>query len=106
MCWADQSVKEFDCDKHTDPIQVLEAEGSSTYSLREWSSTGDFELIHELDYFDGHVNAVGMYEGPSTAPSMRWEPSRRIRITTMRFRTCAASTTSGRCASRTSRCTS
>ena len=64
VCWADQSVKEFDCDKHTDPIQVLEAEGSSTYSLREWSSTGDFELIHELDYFGGHVNAVGMYEGP------------------------------------------
>merc|ERR1719482_1873994 len=64
VCWKDQSVKEFDCDKHTDPIQVLEAEGSSTYSLREWSSTGNFELIHELDYFDGHVNAVGMYEGP------------------------------------------
>ena len=50
----------------------------------------DFELIHELDYFGGHVNAVGMYEGPFDGTQYALGASRRIRITTMRFRTCAA----------------
>ena len=45
------------------PLQVLKHDGATQYTLREWNfQTGEYEQIYEIDYFDGHVNAVGMWE--------------------------------------------
>ena len=63
-CWEDASVAQFDCASFVDPVQVLVAAGATTYSIREWSADGSFSLIEQMDYFEGHVNAAGMYEGP------------------------------------------
>ncbi|KAH8081087.1 DNA binding protein [Aureococcus anophagefferens] len=62
--WADRSVAPFDCETHYEPIQVLKYEGAATYSVREFSlADGAYDLLYDIDYFDGHVNAVALYDG-------------------------------------------
>jgi len=66
VCWADDSVAPFDCASHGEPVQVLRYEGAATYSVREFSlTTGAYDLVYDLDWFDGHVNAVALLDGGS-----------------------------------------
>ena len=47
-------------------MQVLRYEGAATYSVREFSlTTGAYDLVYDLDWFDGHVNAVALLDGGS-----------------------------------------
>ena len=64
-CWDDDSVAAFDCADYPDPIQVLRYEDEDIYSVREWTTGGAYVYIHDLDFNDEHVNAVGMFEGAS-----------------------------------------
>ena len=51
----------FDCDSHPFPIQVLRYEDADVYSVRELNAaTGEYDLVFDLDWFDGHCNAVAM----------------------------------------------
>ncbi|KAJ1447039.1 hypothetical protein M885DRAFT_624732 [Pelagophyceae sp. CCMP2097] len=61
ICWADTSVAAFDCDVNGNPVQVMKVSGESFYSVRELDiTTGEYDLLYDLEYFTGHVNAVAM----------------------------------------------
>ncbi|KAH8099226.1 DNA binding protein [Aureococcus anophagefferens] len=61
--WDDDSVDAFDCDSYVLPLQMLIPEDEDSYGVRELDiDTGEYGTIYDLDWFDGHVNAVGMYE--------------------------------------------
>ncbi|KAH8096184.1 DNA binding protein [Aureococcus anophagefferens] len=86
--WADRSVAPFDCETHYEPIQVLKYEGAATYSVREFSlADGAYDLLYDIDYFDGHVNAVALYDGGASGyyalggRCWTWPPWRRTKTT-------------------------
>ena len=56
-------VASFTCDPNTaTPVQVLRYEDADDYSVRDLNLlTGEYEKMYDIDYFDGHVNAVALY---------------------------------------------
>ena len=67
VCWDDaDAVAAWDCVASPEPIQVMERDDEDHYSVRYLDTqTGEYELVYEMDWFDGHVNGAAMYETPS-----------------------------------------
>merc|ERR1711965_534737 len=63
-------IEPFNCQDHSNPIQVLKFDDDSdTYSVAELTiETGEYSLLWDIDWFDGHVNAVGLYLGNADDP--------------------------------------
>ena len=66
VCWDDaDAVAAWDCVASPEPIQVMERDDEDHYSVRYLDTqTGEYELVYEMDWFDGHVNGAAMYETP------------------------------------------
>ncbi|KAH8047459.1 DNA binding protein [Aureococcus anophagefferens] len=64
VCWADFGVDAWDCDLYAAPVQVLEREGDDHYTANTLDvDTGEYTQIFSLDWFDGHVNAISLFDG-------------------------------------------
>ena len=63
-CWSEAGVDAFDCDAHAQPVQVYRKDDGDHYTVAELDAvSGSYKDVYELDYFDGHVNAVALYDG-------------------------------------------
>ena len=62
--WQPFIIDSVNCDPNkAAPLQVLRWEDADEYTLREWDfQTGEYKEVYNIDYFDGHVNAVAMWE--------------------------------------------
>merc|ERR1712078_901192 len=62
--WQPFIIDSVNCDPNkAAPLQVLRWEDADEYSLRSWDfQTGEYKKEYNIDYFDGHVNAVAMWE--------------------------------------------
>ena len=67
ICWDDaDAVAALDSNLLPEPIQVMEKDDEDHYSVRYLdTTTGEYVFLYELDYFDGHVEVVAMFESPS-----------------------------------------
>ncbi len=62
--WQPFIIDSVNCDPNkAAPLQVLRWEDADEYSLRSWDfQTGEYKKEYNIDYFDGHINAVAMWE--------------------------------------------
>ena len=55
----------FDCAAYSEPIQILQRDkDEDMYSVCELNTvTGEYDVLYDIDWFDGHINAAGMFVG-------------------------------------------
>ena len=65
ICWETNrnKVQAFDCENHPYPIQIFKYSDSDYYSVKELDqSTGAYNDVFDLTWFDGHINAAALYD--------------------------------------------
>ncbi|KAH8079152.1 DNA binding protein [Aureococcus anophagefferens] len=64
-CWADETVAEFGCsdNTHVFPVQIMRlSDDDARYSVLELEyEEGNYDLMYDIEYFDGHINAAAMF---------------------------------------------
>jgi len=64
-CWADETVAEFGCsdNTHVFPVQIMRlSDDDEHYSVLELEyEEGNYDLMYDIEYFDGHINAAAMF---------------------------------------------
>ena len=64
-CWADETVAEFGCsdNTHVFPVQIMRlSDDDEHYSVLELEyEEGNYDLMYDVEYFDGHINAAAMF---------------------------------------------
>ncbi|KAH8051810.1 DNA binding protein [Aureococcus anophagefferens] len=63
-CWADETVAEFGCsdNTHVFPCRSCASPTTTRYSVLELEyEEGNYDLMYDIEYFDGHINAAAMF---------------------------------------------
>ena len=56
-----EPLQSVDCASESNPLQVMKYDGDDEYSVRMLDIvSGQYTKLYDLDWFSGHVNAVGM----------------------------------------------
>ena len=73
ICWETNrnKVQAFDCENHPYPIQIFKYSDSDYYSVKELDqSTGAYNDVFDLTWFDGHINAAALYDAGEDGSSI------------------------------------